>query len=98
METNTKEIKSIIMFDLVRKGIDTTFTVFVTASFKDYDVVHNTVISIAKTMGSNYVRSIIDNTVYFIDCLSNKRNSVISEEVARIIFEEVNKSVTEIWI
>lgn len=98
METNTREIKSIVMFDFVRKGIDNTFTVFITASFKDYDVVYNTIVSIAKIMGSNYIRTVIDNTVYFIDCLSNKQNSVISEEVGRIIFEEVNKGITEIWI
>lgn len=98
METKKKEINRIVMFDLIRKGTDTTFTVFVTASFKDYDVIHNTIVSIAKITNANYIRSIIGNTVYFIDCLANSQNVVISEEIARTIFEEVNKGVTEIWI
>ena len=98
METKRKEIKSVIMFDLIRKCVDTTFTVFITTPFKDYDVVHNTIVSVAKIINSNYIRSVIDNTVYFIDCLANSQQVVINEEVARTIFEEVNKGVTEIWI
>lgn len=94
----TKEIKSIVMFDIIRKRVDTTFTVFVTDSFKDYDVVHNTIISMAKTMGSSYIRSVIDNTVYFVDSVSVNRHSTIDEAVSKIIFSQVVKGATEIWI
>ena len=98
MEAKTKEIKSIVMFDIKRGNVDITFTVFVTDSFKDYDVVHNTIISMAKTMASSYIRSIIGNTVYFINSTEYSSNVAIDEKVARIIYEHVKNNNYEIWI
>lgn len=98
METKKKEIKSIIMFNIIRKRVDTTFTVFVTDSFKNYDVVHNTVISMAKIVNAYYIRSIINNTVYFVNPNEYSSNVAIDERVARIIYEHVKHKNCEIWI
>lgn len=94
----TKEIKSIIMFDIKQINDDTTFIVFVTDSFKDYDVVHNTIISMAKIVNGYHIRSIINNTVYFVNSTSYSENVAIDERVARIIYEHVKNKNYEIWI
>lgn len=98
METKKKEIRSVIMFDVTKNGTDTTFMIFVTDSFTDYDIVQNTIISIAEMMGSNYIRIIIDNAVNFLYYPVNEQHVTIDQKVANIVFEQISKNTTEIWI
>lgn len=94
----TKEIKNIIIFDIKQINDDTTFIVFVTDSFEDYDVVYNTITSMAKIVNGYHIRSIINNTVYFVNSTSYSENVAIDERVARIIYEHVKNKNYEIWI
>lgn len=98
METKKKEIKSVIMFDIAKHNIDTTVMIFVTDSFTDYEIVQNTIMSIAEMMDSNYIRIIIDNTVNFLYYPINEQHVIIDQKVANIVFEQINKNATEIWI
>ena len=72
--------------------------IFMTDSFKDYDITHNTIISIAKMINANYIRSVINNTVYFINPVSYAPNIAIDQRVAHIIYEHIKNKDYEIWI
>ena len=94
METK-KEIKSIIMISF---DYGNRVTIFVTNSFKDQDLVHNTITTVAKMMDACLIKIINDNVVHYIDTSEYSSNAIVDERIAKHIYQDIVNDQYEIWI
>lgn len=97
----TMKIKEIIMFRLVQDGFKRPkpFTIFINDDFRDRTMIHDTIITVLKSIKAVSVKRIIDNKVYFIDLPKDENNIVqVSQTIITTLYNKINNDEFEIWI
>ena len=97
----SQKIKEIIMFRLVQDAFKRpkSFTIFINDDSRDRTMIHDTIITVLKSIKAVSVKRIIDNKVFFIDLSKDENNIVqVSQTIITTLYNKINDNEFEIWI
>lgn len=95
----TMEVKEVIVFELVPELLKRpkSFIIFINDDSKDRTIIHNSIITVLKSIEAVSVKRIVDNKVFFIELLKDENNIVqVNQSIIKTLYNKISDNEFEI--